>query len=90
MRATRPPPKPTPSLTTPDYGPGQMSESDWSPYEIQFTTGKTAVIQALSYVLVVSKRKYFGLYPRCSRRAAQPRDIALGAHRQRAVAAPSC
>jgi transposase len=49
-------------LTTPDYGPGEMSESDWSPYEIQFTTGKTAVIQALSYVLVVSKRKYFGLY----------------------------
>ena len=41
-------PKPTPSLTTPDYGPGEMSESDWSPYEIQFTTGKTAVIKALS------------------------------------------
>lgn len=62
VRAMRPPPKPTPSLTTPDYGPGEMSESDWSPYEIQFTTGKTAVIQALSYVLVSSKRKYFGLY----------------------------
>jgi transposase len=62
MRVMRPPPKPTPSLTTPDYGPGEMSESDWSPYEIQFTTGKTAVIQALSYVLVSSKRKYFGLY----------------------------
>jgi transposase len=62
VRAVRPPPKPTPSLTTPDYGPGEMAESDWSPYEIQFTTGKTAVIQALSYVLVSSKRKYFGLY----------------------------
>lgn len=62
VHAMRPPPKPTPSLTTPDYGPGEMSESDWSPYEIQFTTGKTAVIQALSYVLVSSKRKYFGLY----------------------------
>jgi transposase len=62
VRAVRPPPKPTPSLTTPDYGPGEMAESDWSPYEIRFTTGKTAVIQALSYVLVVSKRKYFGLY----------------------------
>jgi len=44
VRAMRPPPKPTPSLTTPDYGLGEMSESDWSPYEIQFTTGKTAVI----------------------------------------------
>jgi transposase len=62
LRAVRPPPKPTPSLTTPDYGPGEMSESDWSPYEIRFTTGKTAIVQALSYVLVVSKRKYFGLY----------------------------
>ena len=62
VRAMRPPAKPTPSLTTPDYGPGEMSESDWSPYEIQFTTGRVAMIQALSYVLVVSKRKYFGLY----------------------------
>lgn len=62
VRAMRPPPKRTPSLTTPDYGPGEMSESDWSPYEIQFTTGKTAVVQALSYVLVSSRRKYFGLY----------------------------
>ena len=62
VRAMRPPPKPTPSLTTPDYGPGEMAESDWSPYEIEFTTGKKAVIQALSYVLVSSKRKYFALY----------------------------
>lgn len=62
VRAMRPPPRPTPSLTTPDYGPGQMAESDWSPYEIQFTTGKTAIVQALSYVLVVSKRKFFALY----------------------------
>lgn len=62
VRAMRPRPKPTPSLTTPDYGPGKMAESDWSPYEITFTTGKMAVIQALSYVLVSSTRKYFGLY----------------------------
>lgn len=62
LRVVRPPPKPTPSLTTPDYAPGEMSESDWSPYEVRFTTGKTAIVQALSYVLVVSKRKYFGLY----------------------------
>jgi len=62
VRAQRPPPKPPPSLTTPAYAPGEMAESDWSPYEIRFTTGKTAVVQALSYVLVESKRKYFGLY----------------------------
>ena len=62
VRSLRPPPKPAPSLSTPDYGLGQMSESDWSPYEVRFTTGKTATVQALSYVLVASKRKYFGLY----------------------------
>jgi transposase len=62
VRAMRPPPKPTPSLTTPDYGPGEMAESDWSPYEVQFTSGQTAIVQAFSYVLVTSRRKYFGLY----------------------------
>jgi transposase len=62
LRTARPKPKPTPSLVTPDYGPGEMGESDWSPYEIRFTTGKRATIQALSYVLVHSKRKFFELY----------------------------
>jgi transposase len=62
VRAVRPRAKPTPSLTTPAYGPGEMAESDWSPYEVRFTTGKTAMIQALSYVLVWSTRKCFGLY----------------------------
>lgn len=62
VRTMRPPPRPAPSLVTPDYGPGKMAESDWSPYEMTFTTGKKAVVQALSYVLVSSKRKYFGLY----------------------------
>jgi transposase len=62
LREARPPKKPAPSLTTPDYGPGEMAESDWSPYEVRFTTGKKATIQALSYVLVNSKRKFFELY----------------------------
>ncbi|MGH7440633.1 MAG: IS21 family transposase [Polyangiaceae bacterium] len=62
LRKVRPPPRPAPSLVTPDYGPGEMAESDWSPYEILFTTGKKAIVQALSYVLVSSTRKYFGLY----------------------------
>lgn len=62
VRAVRPPPKPPPSMTTPVYEPGKMSESDWSPYAIAFTTGKSAVVQALSYVLVVSRRRYIGLY----------------------------
>ncbi|HVQ62506.1 MAG TPA: IS21 family transposase [Burkholderiales bacterium] len=62
IRAVRPPPKPTPSLVTPGYLPGEMAESDWSPYEMQFTTGRKAIVQALSYVLVTSKRKFFELY----------------------------
>ena len=31
------------------------------PYQIEFTTGKTVTVQALSYVLVWSRRKYIGL-----------------------------
>jgi transposase len=62
VRVVRPPAKPTPSLVTPVYGPGEMAESDWSPYEIAFTDGTKATVQALSYVLVHSKRKFFALY----------------------------
>ena len=62
MRVVRPPARPTPSLVTPTYDPGQMAESDWSPYDIRFTTGKRAIIQAFSYTLVVSTRKHVELY----------------------------
>jgi transposase len=62
VRSVRPKPKPEPSLTTPDYGPGEMAESDWSPYSMAFTNGERMIVQALSYVLVDSKRKFFGLY----------------------------
>lgn len=62
VRQVRPPPKPTPSLTTPVYGPGEMAESDWSPYAITFGNGSRVIVQALSYVLVSSTRKFFALY----------------------------
>lgn len=62
VRRMRPPPRPEPSKTTPIYGPGEMSENDWSPYEVVFTTGKRALVQAFSYVLVHSKRKHYELY----------------------------
>lgn len=62
VRRERPPPTPEPSKTTPDYDPGVMSENDWSPYEVVFTTGRKALVQAFSYVLVWSRRKYYGLY----------------------------
>lgn len=37
MRRVRPPPRPTPSLEAPVFGPGEMAESDWSPYELTYT-----------------------------------------------------
>lgn len=62
VRAVRPKPKPAPSKVTPTYEPGEMAESDWSPYEITFGSGKTTTVQAFGYVLPWSKRKYYELY----------------------------
>jgi transposase len=58
----RPKPKPIPSLQTPDWGPGKMAESDWSPYELSFTCAGKQKVQLFSYVLAHSKRKYFQAY----------------------------
>jgi transposase len=63
VRTLRAPKRPAPSLETPSYGPGEMAESDWSPYEITFTTGERMVVQAFSYVLTYSPRKFYTLYP---------------------------
>ena len=62
LRKQRPPEKPAPSLATPEYGPGEMAESDWSPYTVDFTAGGRAVVQAFSYVLVYSRRKCWALF----------------------------
>ena len=62
IRRLRPPPRPEPSLVTPEYGPGEMSESDWSPYDVTYTDGQRDKVQAFSYVLVYSRRKYLDLY----------------------------
>jgi transposase len=64
VRKVRPPPHPEPSLPTHAYGPGEMAESDWSPYLIDFLDGQRRKVQALSYVLVWSRRKYFAVYER--------------------------
>jgi transposase len=65
VRRVRPAPRPKPSMPTPTYGPGEMAESDWSPYVIDFLDGRRMKIQALSYMLVWSKRKCFSVYERC-------------------------
>ncbi len=64
VRRVRPAQRPEPSLTTPIYGPGEMAESDWSPYTIDFTNGQRKTVQALSYILVWSTRKDFRVYER--------------------------
>ena len=62
MRRVRPAPKPTPSLEAPVFGPGEMAESDWSPYELTYTDRRTEVVQLFAYVLVFSKRKFFDVF----------------------------
>ncbi len=39
-----------------------MAESDWSPYEVDFTHAPKAIVQAFSYMLVSSARKFFGVF----------------------------
>lgn len=65
LRVIRPKEAPTPSLTTPVYGPGEMAESDWSPHSIDFTNGTRATVQVFAYVLAHSRRKSFGIFGRC-------------------------
>lgn len=63
VRELRPTPAPVISRPTPAHGPGEMSESDWSTYMIDFTTGRRR-IHVFSYVLVFSRRKAFSLHAR--------------------------
>jgi len=62
VRGIRPTPKPKPSRTTPIYGPGKMAESDWSPYKVTLLDGCVLSLQAFSYVLVHSRRKYYAAF----------------------------
>lgn len=58
----RPVKKPKPSLTAPDYGPGEMAESDWSPYEIKLIDGSILELQAFDYALAHCGRKYYAFF----------------------------
>lgn len=62
VRKVRPRKPPAPSLTTPSYDPGEMAESDWSPYKITFTTGVKLVVEAFTYILTYSPRKYYDVF----------------------------
>lgn len=88
VRTVRPPPRPEPSRATPQYGPGEMAESDWSPYVIDFVDGGRLKIQALSYVLVWSRRKCFSVYDRSDLFALM--DGTVAAFERLGGAAKSC
>ena len=62
VREIRPQPAPKISRPTPTYGPGKMSESDWSPYKIRFLSGIVQEIQAFGYALPYSRRKCFSFH----------------------------
>jgi transposase len=62
VRRLRPKPPPKVSLPVEKTGPGELAESDWSPYTIHFTTGLTCEVNAFSYALRFSHRKYYRFY----------------------------
>jgi transposase len=76
VRKVRPKAKPQPSLPTPTYAPGEMAESDWSPYGIEFTHAPSATVQAFGYTLPYSTRKHFVLYERSDMHALMDGHIA--------------
>lgn len=62
VRELRPPPRPEPSLATPECLPGEKAECDWSPYTIKYTDGSRESIQAFGYTLRYSTRKFYRAY----------------------------
>jgi transposase len=62
VRKLRPKPQRKASMQTPDWGPGKMAESDWSPYELRLVDGRQLALQMFAYVLAYSKRKYYQVY----------------------------
>lgn len=64
VRTLRPSAKPEPSLPTPEYGPGEMAESDWATRTIPFTTGERRRVQIFGYILKHSTRKSFSVHER--------------------------
>lgn len=82
VRRVRPKPRPKPSLQTPDFGPGKMAESDWSPYELTYTDGTKEEIQLFGYVLVHSTRKFYRAYRSYDTHALMQGHVAAFEHFQ--------
>jgi transposase len=88
VRAVRPKPAAKPSLPAVVHGPGEMAESDWSPYTIDFTGSGRDTIQLFSYVLTYSRRKSYGIFQRSDLHALM--DGHLGAFERFQGAAQAC
>jgi len=65
VRKVRPRPPRKPSLETPNWGPGKMAESDWTPCDVIYTTGEKQRLHIFCYVLPHSTRKFFEAYESC-------------------------
>lgn len=76
VRAVRPRPVAAPSLPTVTHGPGEMAESDWSPFAIDFTASGRETIQLFSYVLAYSTRKSYAVFERCDLHALMDGHLA--------------
>ncbi len=62
VRTLRPRPAVTASQPATQYGPAQMAENDWSPFEIAFTHAPKQKVEVFSYTLTHSTRKHYLLY----------------------------
>ena len=65
VREARPRPPVTPSLQTPQHGPGEMAESDWTPVIVACINGARIAVQIHGMVLNHSRRKVFRVHTRC-------------------------
>jgi transposase len=62
VRRIRPAPAPQPSLETSPRVPGDMGESDWSPFRVNFTHAPPMELQAFGYTLRYSTRKFYSFH----------------------------
>jgi transposase len=77
LRRVRPAPKPTPSLEASVFGPGEMAESDWSPYELTYTDRRKELVQ-LSLALVERRSRRYSDVMGCPEREVISNSIPMG------------
>jgi transposase len=61
VRKLRPQKAPEPSRVRPVFGPGEMGEQDWSPYQVEFAAG-TRTVHAFMLSLSHSRRRYVDFF----------------------------